>query len=189
MREPAGCGLCRVRVTLQPGSLGLTRLRNSTVTRGKTRRHAKDASPATPKGRTQRPFFKDEFPSTIEALGPVLDRALDALVRHGWLPEEHEGAARLCLEEALVNAIRHGNCCDPQRRVRLELAQEGERCLIRVYDEGSGFQPERIRMPDAHSPGGRGICLMRHYMDYIRYDRTSKCLEMAFRRGNCAAGG
>ncbi len=134
-------------------------------------------------------FFAEEFPSTIEAMDRTLDRAVRALVADGWLAQEQAGPARLCLEESLVNAVRHGNRNDPERQVRLELASSGDRCLIRVHDEGGGFHPEQVRMPDAEHMGGRGVCLMRHYMEYIKYNEACKCLEMAFRRGHCAAGG
>ncbi len=164
-------------------------MRNAAAARGGTRRHAKDVHLAQPGGRAQRPFFEEEFPSTFAALNATLGRALEALARHGWIAQEHQSAARLCLEEALVNAIRHGNASDPRRHVRLELTEDGDHCIIRVYDEGSGFQPEQVCLPDAQQPGGRGVCLMKHYMEYIRYDQACKCLEMAFRRGKCAAGG
>jgi serine/threonine-protein kinase RsbW len=115
-------------------------------------------------------------------MAPVLNGALDALKEHGCITSKEEAATRLCLEEALVNAVRHGNRCDAERKVRLELLSNGEQCTIRVSDEGSGFSPEDIRMPECDQLGGRGICLMRHYMEKVCFNPRSKCLEMMFRR-------
>ena len=133
-------------------------------------------------------FFEEEFPSTMDSMTPVLDRAVAALAGRGWVHPDQECRARLCLEEALVNAVRHGNCCDARRKVRLEIADMSETCRIRVYDEGVGFNLEQVREPTKDQMGGRGICLMRHYMQYITYDKANKCLEMAFRRGECEKG-
>jgi anti-sigma regulatory factor (Ser/Thr protein kinase) len=128
------------------------------------------------------PFFAEEFPSRFEAMTRALDRAVAALRDRGWLSLKDEPCARLCLEEALVNAIRHGNKCDEQSNVRLELAEAADTCTIRVYDEGEGFMPDKVELPGGDQLGGRGICLMRHYMDNVHYDREAHCLAMSLRR-------
>lgn len=128
------------------------------------------------------PFFTEQFPSRFEAMSAALDRAVLALRSRGWLSPRDEPCARLCLEEALVNAIRHGNKCDEQSQVRLELDESADTCTIRVYDEGEGFLPEQVELPGGDQLGGRGICLMRHYMDDVRYDRDAHCLAMSLRR-------
>lgn len=130
----------------------------------------------------QEAFYRAEFQSTFEAMGPVLNGALDALVENGCITSREEASTRLCLEEALVNAVRHGNDCVAERKVFLELAKNGERCVIRVGDEGGGFSPEEITMPECDQFGGRGICLIKHYMDQVRFDKKRRCLEMMFRR-------
>jgi anti-sigma regulatory factor (Ser/Thr protein kinase) len=127
-------------------------------------------------------FFDQQFPSTFESMADVLSKAMDALLHHRWISSGSNACTRLCLEEALVNAIRHGNQCDPNRMVRLEMLGNGEMCTIRVRDEGAGFSPEEVKLPDCDQLGGRGVCLIRHYMDRVRFDKDKHCLEMAFRR-------
>jgi len=135
------------------------------------------------------PFFSKVFPSTIPAMCQTLEGAVAALVRRGWVDEADEFRLRLCLEEALTNAVKHGNCCDGSREVRLELAEEGgERCRIRVHDEGVGFCPDAFDVPPEDQIGGRGVCLMKHYMDEVAYNRDACCLEMTFRRPACLKG-
>jgi anti-sigma regulatory factor (Ser/Thr protein kinase) len=134
------------------------------------------------------PFFAAEFPSEFETMSQVLGDALHELVARGFIDSEEEVRARLCLEEAMVNAIQHGNQGQESRKVRIELVDEGLRCLIRVYDEGQGFSPEEITLPDAHALGGRGICLIRHYADYFGYNHEKKCFEMGLCRAGCTRG-
>jgi len=55
------------------------------------------------------PFFKEEFTSSFDAMTEVLDRAVEAIKARGWVGPGQEARTRLCLEEALVNAVRHGN--------------------------------------------------------------------------------
>lgn len=136
-----------------------------------------------------KPFFMEEFPSEVERAGEIRQHALTSLMEHGWISEDQRFYAQLCLEEALVNAVTHGNNCDPARKVRVEMAEEGDECVIRVYDEGVGFAPEDIHIPDAATMNGRGICLIRHCMDKVVFDREAGCLVMRMRRKELGSGG
>lgn len=141
----------------------------------------------TPQGPLMRrdvatPFFHEEFPSDLGRMADVMRRALEALSERGWVNDEAAFWLRLCLEEALVNAIYHGNKGDPTLKVNLEIAETGAACCIRVQDEGGGFVTGNVPEPSADSPGGRGICLIKHYMDDVEYDAADQCLVMCFRR-------
>jgi serine/threonine-protein kinase RsbW len=127
-------------------------------------------------------FFREEFPSTFEAMTETLDHAVDALLREGWIQPEHEPCTRLCLEEALVNAVRHGNKNEAERMVEVSLVADGDRCTIRVSDEGRGFRVDEVALPELEQMGGRGICLIRHFMEHVEFDSDANCLEMSFRR-------
>jgi len=78
---------------------------------------------------------------------------------------------RLALEEALVNAIKHGNRLDPLKKVEIQFTVEKDRFDIQITDEGPGYVPEQV--PDCKAdenltrPGGRGLFLMRHYMSEV----------------------
>lgn len=135
------------------------------------------------------PFFVREFDSTMDALGDTLRDALQQLIERGWVETDQTFYAQLCLEEALVNAITHGNNCDACRKVRIEMIEEGEFCRIRVYDEGSGFCPDNVKLPNQEQLNGRGVCLMRYCMDDVSYNRDKNCLEMKMRRKALCKGG
>ncbi|MCC6154497.1 MAG: ATP-binding protein [Candidatus Hydrogenedentes bacterium] len=129
-----------------------------------------------------KPFFVEQFGSRIDAVGPVLHAALRSLIEHGWIEPEQKFYAQLCLEEALVNAVDHGNECDPSKTVRIEMSEDGDICIIRVYDEGRGFSPGDVHLPQLEQVNGRGICLIRYCMEKVTYDKDCKCLEMRMRR-------
>lgn len=129
----------------------------------------------------KRLFYK-EFASTTECVCDTIREAIATLARHGWCEPERDFCVRLCIEEALTNAVVHGNECESCLTVCIEILEDGEKCLIRVSDQGQGFDPEAMTMPDCEEMGGRGICLIKHYMDEVRFDSEKRCLEMEFTR-------
>ena len=137
---------------------------------------------------TTKCIFDQDFASTLPAMGEVLLAALAALREHACVTDEQEFAARLCLEEALVNAVTHGNCCDESCRVRLDIEVEDDRCRIRVRDEGAGFDPRTVVLPDCEQEGGRGVCIIRHYMDHVEFEAATHCLIMEFRCNQLGKG-
>ncbi|MFQ5590302.1 MAG: ATP-binding protein [Phycisphaerae bacterium] len=82
-------------------------------------------------------------------------------------------AVKLALEEAISNAVKHGNRHDQSKRITVRYAVDDDRTVIVVRDEGSGFQPECVpdcRRPDRLPvPNGRGIMLIRAYMDEVEF--------------------
>ena len=87
--------------------------------------------------------------------------------------EETTFAIKLALEEALTNAIKHGNQGDSAKRVTIRYAVTPQKVAIIVRDEGSGFIPDEIPDPTTPErlplPSGRGIMLMRAYMDEVEF--------------------
>ncbi|HSF41079.1 MAG TPA: ATP-binding protein [Thermoanaerobaculia bacterium] len=96
----------------------------------------------------------------------------NALVRLG-VDEDKRHWIDLAVREAVANAIKHGNEQNPDKKVLVDLRVEGEDLVIRVQDEGAGFDPDHI--PDPLDPGnilrsnGRGIFYMKSFMDEINY--------------------
>ena len=92
---------------------------------------------------------------------------------HGWPPSDIF-AIHLAAEEAIVNAIVHGNRLDPAKKVHVECVVSPDVTRIAITDEGAGFDPASV--PDCTSderleaPGGRGVMLMRSFMSRIEYN-------------------
>ena len=113
------------------------------------------------------------IPSKFEAARTVEQRILDELEKHDY-DEAAMFAIKLALEESLNNAIKHGNRRDSQRKIEVEFEVNARRAAITVTDQGGGFDPETIPDPrtdeNLEKPCGRGIMLMRAYMDEVRYN-------------------
>jgi len=93
--------------------------------------------------------------------------------------KEHEYSEReifsvkLALEEALVNAIKHGNQFDHNKKVHIAYKIKPECFEILIRDEGPGFDPDEVPDPTAvenlERPCGRGLMLMRYYMNEVSF--------------------
>jgi serine/threonine-protein kinase RsbW len=94
---------------------------------------------------------------------------------------------RLGLEEALVNAVRHGNRGDPRKRVRVRYRVAPQEVWAEVEDEGPGFDPGAVPDPTGperlERPGGRGLLLMRHYLSSVSYNERGNAVTLRKRRG------
>jgi serine/threonine-protein kinase RsbW len=89
---------------------------------------------------------------------------------------------KLALEEALVNAIKHGNQFDRSKSVRVAFAVHLDRFEVTITDEGPGFDPADVPDPTAvenlERPCGRGLMLMRHYMTEVAYNDRGNSVVM-----------
>ena len=133
--------------------------------------------------------YSREFPSSLERMAEVIREALERVKESAYIEPECLKALHLCLEEALVNAIVHGNRNDASRNVRLDVEMDEGKCTIRVHDEGEGFEPMAVPEPESCQLGGRGVCLIKHFMRHVHYDKTTRCLEMTFDGAHFAKGG
>ncbi len=91
-------------------------------------------------------------------------------------------AIKLALEEALTNAYRHGNRCDPRKQIVIRYEVTPERIVIEVEDQGSGFNPTQVPDPTQPEfidrPHGRGIMLMRAYLDQVEFNRCGNAVRL-----------
>jgi serine/threonine-protein kinase RsbW len=96
---------------------------------------------------------------------------------------------KLALEEALVNAIKHGNQLDRSKKVHVAYRLLADRFEIHISDEGCGFDPTDVPDPTAaenlERPCGRGLMLMRHYMSEVAFNARGNAVTMSkvFRNG------
>lgn len=112
----------------------------------------------------------------------IQDRIEQLLVECRY--EHHEiFGIKLAVEEAVVNAIKHGNQLDASKKVRIACAVSPERIDVLVNDEGPGFDPNELPDPTApenlERPCGRGVMLMRHYMTDVRFNERGNAVAMS----------
>jgi serine/threonine-protein kinase RsbW len=111
----------------------------------------------------------------------VRDRVVQAMTARGYADADVFGV-RLALEEAFVNAIKHGNQNDPTKSVWASWHVGFRRVLVEIEDEGDGFDPRAV--PDPCAPEnlerscGRGLLLMRTYMSRVRHNRRGNRVTM-----------
>ncbi|MHC4171278.1 MAG: ATP-binding protein [Planctomycetota bacterium] len=91
-------------------------------------------------------------------------------------------AVHLTLEEAFLNAVKHGNKMDPTKKVKVDYSVDEDKVEISITDEGEGFQPDDVADPrfgpGLYQPGGRGLLLMNSYMDMVRYNEQGNSVYM-----------
>lgn len=129
--------------------------------------------------------FDETIPSELDAAERIQDRIIALVEQHGFTARDVFGM-RLALEEAIVNAIKHGNRMDPDKSVQIHCEVDDARAFVRVEDEGPGFNPTDIPDPTAEEnlekPGGRGIMLMRAFMTRVEYVGDGNIVELEKRR-------
>jgi len=107
---------------------------------------------------------------------------IEGQLKHYHFEDRDIFSIRLALEEALVNAIKHGNQLDRSKKVHIQCAIHGERFEIGIADEGPGFNPEEVPDPlcdeNLERPCGRGLFLIRHYMTDVQYHAPGNRLTM-----------
>jgi serine/threonine-protein kinase RsbW len=121
------------------------------------------------------------------AQGQRIQSDIVALAQSCEYTEPELFAIRLAVEEALVNAIKHGNGSDPTKKVHIEYEIGPDEVRIRIEDEGPGFDPATVPDPTdpeyLERPCGRGLMLMRHYMSFVQFSERGNAVEMLKRKG------
>lgn len=111
-------------------------------------------------------------------------KIIDDVTRRGF-HEQSLFAIKLALEEAMINAIKHGNRLDPKKKIHIEATVTSDSARIEIEDEGPGFR--RSSVPDPTLPknlekcSGRGILLIEAYMDEVKWTHGGRRLRMVKR--------
>jgi serine/threonine-protein kinase RsbW len=118
-------------------------------------------------------------------IGAVLGRLDGELAARGYR-EEDRFAVRLALQEALTNAVVHGNKSDPDKQVRLRYQVKEDEILAEVQDQGDGFDPKQVADPLAADnlarTGGRGLLLLQALTSWLDFSERGTCVSLCRRR-------
>ena len=129
--------------------------------------------------------YEESIPSDTSLGNKVVLLIVENMQRIGW-PEKNLFGIHMALEEAIINAIKHGNQRDQDKVVHIVVNATLEDFYLKVTDQGTGFDPNAV--PDCTADenlelgSGRGLLLMKHYMDEVLYNDVGNQLEIRKRR-------
>lgn len=109
------------------------------------------------------------------------EKMISSLKKEG-VTEEIIFEIHVAFEEALRNAMLHGNKLDPDKKVTIETEITSEEVIVSVENEGEGFDPDKLPDPTAEEnllrESGRGVYLIKHLMDEARYENGGRRVVM-----------
>jgi serine/threonine-protein kinase RsbW len=129
-------------------------------------------------------YKKIKIESSSENLR-VVENAIDETTTILGISQDSYGKILVSTMEAVNNAILHGNRSDPKKIVEIVISSKTNELKIKVVDQGSGFHPEMI--PDPTIPeniealNGRGVYLMSHLADKIKYNKKGNSVTITFK--------
>ncbi len=131
--------------------------------------------------RVQPVKLKFDFPSDLAQTRAVQQQIMQAVHDHGYADDAIFGI-KLSLEEALVNAVKHGNKLDPKKSVHVRAEVGAQQVEITIEDEGPGFDRSKVPDPTADENltkcSGRGLLLMEAYMTEVEYSNKGRRLRL-----------
>jgi serine/threonine-protein kinase RsbW len=125
-----------------------------------------------------------ELPSDLSLMNGVLEYLLGRVSKLGLVKLEYSNLF-IALDEAFVNAVKHGNKNDPTKLVRISAELSTKEACFTVEDEGVGFNVQEI--PDPRDPAnlfkssGRGVLLIYNIMDEVEYNAEGNRVKMVKR--------
>jgi serine/threonine-protein kinase RsbW len=134
--------------------------------------------------------FDVRIPSSTTEGQKIQERIITRLEEIGFPPRGIFGV-RLALEEALVNAIKHGNGLDPKKEVFVLCQISQEMVRVVIEDQGAGFRLQDVPDPtddeNLEKPGGRGIMLMRAFLSVVEYNERGNRVVLEKHRNDDSA--
>lgn len=127
--------------------------------------------------------IKISIPSLIENI-KIIESFIDNAKENFEINDDIYGNIMISVTECISNAIVHGNKGDKNKLVHLELRMEEDQLKFTIQDEGEGFDismlPDPTEPENIEKPGGRGIFLIRHLSDDVRFENGGKTAILSF---------
>ncbi|RKD17313.1 serine/threonine protein kinase [Pelobium manganitolerans] len=130
-------------------------------------------------------LYSLQLPSNSESVA-VLENFIDDLVQKLGIGEDVYANLMTCLNEALTNAIYHGNKQDPNKKVYVNLdVILNKRLVFTITDEGEGFDfnniPDPTDIENLEKLTGRGVFIMKRLADQCIFNTRGNEVELHFR--------
>ena len=115
----------------------------------------------------------------------IVENTIEEVTNDIGIKQDNYGKILVSTMEAVNNAILHGNNSNPEKYVSIAIDFNNNELKVKVTDEGSGFRPDKV--PDPTIPenieglSGRGLFLMSHLADGIKYSKRGNAVTMIFK--------
>lgn len=114
--------------------------------------------------------------STLESVDRAEELVVEAAKKAG-IEEDDALSLGMAIRECMVNAVVHGNRYNLNKKVHLTVTRTPAQLIIRIADEGEGFELEDLPDPLAEENllrhSGRGIFIIRAFTDDFQVRRLS----------------
>jgi serine/threonine-protein kinase RsbW len=122
--------------------------------------------------------------SNLESIN-IIENLITSVKEEHAISEESFTGIWIALNEAVTNAIKHGNKYDPNKKICLTVETKNNRYIcFTVKDEGNGFDPSVIPDPtkpeNIAEPNGRGVFLINKLADTVSFSNNGTIVEMCF---------
>jgi len=125
--------------------------------------------------------FQTVIPSDYAAV-KALQTRVETLLMELEYGSRDRFSVRLALEEALVNAIKHGHHDHHEESIRVSVLVNEDVIRLEIEDHGTGFAPDAIPSPikdeNLTKSNGRGLMLLKSFMDSVDYNEVGNRLQM-----------
>jgi serine/threonine-protein kinase RsbW len=122
---------------------------------------------------------------TVEGKPSALAGLCEAILcklEHNGFSKEDIFAVHLALQEAFINAVKHGNKMDLTKEVRVDYSVDSDKVEICMTDQGDGFDPKAVPDPrvgqNLYKPEGRGLLLISSFMDVVKFNERGNRVYM-----------
>lgn len=116
--------------------------------------------------------LNEELPTDLKKVNPFIERIYGMILTLAG-SDEQASKIKLVLEEALTNAMRHGNKLEHSTKVSVSIIADKKKIELDVHDMGKGFDfrnlPDPTKKGGVHKSSGRGVFLMRKFMDKVKF--------------------
>ncbi len=125
--------------------------------------------------------LQQQIPSSLEAGHALIEKLMERLSGLGWEGRD-SFHVQMAAEEAMVNAVKHGNHESPNKLVEVEFKVAPHRVYMRFKDQGAGFCPADLPDPrdedHLECTNGRGVMLIREMMSEVHYNEIGNEVTM-----------
>jgi serine/threonine-protein kinase RsbW len=125
-----------------------------------------------------------QLPSVRESV-TTLENLIEAIADKYSISEDTFANMMTCLNEAVINAIVHGNKLDPAKKVIVNAEVDNKRAVWTITDEGEGFDYTHLADPTApenlENLTGRGVFIIKHLADQCVFNAKGNEVELLFK--------